>query len=87
MQVEGVHFWDTYSPVVQMITVHLVLVLSLLLGLKYRSIDITLAFTQAPIDVPTYLDLPSGFSVEGNPDEFVLELKNAIDGLHQAGLN
>jgi hypothetical protein len=30
MQVEGVHFWDTYSPVIQMVTVHLMLVLSLL---------------------------------------------------------
>jgi hypothetical protein len=80
MQVEGVHFWDTYSPVVQMITVHLLLVLSLLLNLKSRSIDFTLAFTQAPIDVPTYLDLPIGF-------DFVLELKKTLYGLHQAGLN
>jgi hypothetical protein len=34
MQVEGVHFWDNYSPVVQMNTVCLMLTLSLLLGLK-----------------------------------------------------
>jgi hypothetical protein len=88
MQVEGVHFWDTYSPVIQMITVCLLLVLSLLLGLQSRSIDFTLAFTQAPIDVPnTYLGLPTGFSVEGDPDDFVLELKKTLYGLHQAGLN
>jgi hypothetical protein len=34
MQVEGVHFWDKYSPVVQMNTVRLMMRLSLLLGLK-----------------------------------------------------
>jgi hypothetical protein len=87
MQVEGVHFWDTYLPVVQMATVRILLILSLLLGLKSRSIDFTLAFTQAPIDVPTYLDLPTGFSVDGNPKDYVLELKKTLYGLRQAGLN
>jgi hypothetical protein len=66
MQVEGVHFWDTYSPVVQMTTVWILLILSLLLGLKSRSIEFTLAFTQAPIDVPTYLDLTTGFLLMAN---------------------
>jgi len=79
--VGGVHFWDTYSPVVQMISVRLLLVLSLLLGLKSRSIDFTLAFTQAPIDMPTYLDLPTGFSVGDSTDEYVLELKKTPYGL------
>jgi hypothetical protein len=87
MQVEGVHFWDTYSPVVQMTTVRILLTLSLLLRLQSRSIDFTLAFTQAPIDVPTYLDLPMGFSVDGDSSEFVLELKKTLYGLRQAGLN
>jgi hypothetical protein len=70
-----------------MITVRLILVLSLLLNLKSRSIDFTLAFTQAPIDAPTYLDLPTSFSVEGDPDDFVLELKKTLYGLRQTGLN
>jgi len=87
MQVEGVHFWDTYSPVVQLTTVRILLILSLLLGLKSRSIDFTLAFTQASIDVLTYLDLPTGFSVDGNPKDYVLELKKTLYGLRQAGLN
>ncbi len=46
-----------------MTTVWILLTLSLLLRLQSRSIDFTMAFTQAPIDVPTYLDLPIGFSV------------------------
>jgi hypothetical protein len=78
MQVEGVHFGDTYSPVVQMTTVQILLILSLLLGLTSRSIDFTLALTQAPIDVPTYLNLPLGFFVEVNSSEFVSELKKML---------
>jgi hypothetical protein len=37
----ALHFWYMYFPVVQMITRRLLLVLSLLLGLKSRSIDFT----------------------------------------------
>jgi hypothetical protein len=37
MQIEGGNFWDTYSPVVKISTVHLLLILSLLLNLKSRS--------------------------------------------------
>jgi len=87
MQIEGVHFWDTYSPVVQMTTVRLLLILTLLLGLKSRSVDFTLAFTQAPIDMPTYLDLPTGFSIEGDSNDYVLELTKTLYGLRQAGFN
>lgn len=87
MQVEGVHFWDTYSPVVQMTSVRLLLILTLLLGLKSRSVDFTLAFTQAPIDMPTFLELPAGFSVDGDVGDYVLELRKTLYGLRQAGLN
>ena len=88
MQIPGEHFWETYSPVIQMSTVRLMLTLSLMLGMKTRSIDFTLAFTQAPIDAEMYIDIPAGFHVEdGNQEEFVLKLKKTLYGLKQAGLN
>jgi hypothetical protein len=87
MQIEGEHFWETYSPVVQMTTVCLLLTLSLLLTLNSRSIDFTLAFTQAPMDVETYIKLPVSFTVKGATEEYVLELKKTLYGLKQAGLN
>jgi hypothetical protein len=55
--------------------------------LETRSIDLTLAFTPAPIDVLTYLDLPTDFSVDGDPKFYILELKKNCYGLRQAGLN
>ena len=70
-----------------MSTVRLLLTLSLLLGMKSQSIDFTLAFTQAPIDTETYIDLPIEFEVDGRQDEYVLQLKKALYGLKQAGLN
>ena len=71
MQVEGGHFWNTYSPVVQMTTVRLMLILSLLLNLKSQSIDFTLAYTSSH-HVETYTDLPFGFEVEnGSKEDYV----------------
>jgi hypothetical protein len=87
MQQYGEHYWDTYSPVVQMMTVRLLLVLALILDLHTRSIDFTLAYTQAPIDVETFIEIPTGFDIDGNRHDFVLELKKNLYGLKQAGLN
>ena len=64
MQQYGEHYWDTYSLVMQMMTVRLLLVLSLILDLHSRSIDFTLAYTQAPIDVETYIEIPTGFEID-----------------------
>jgi hypothetical protein len=56
MQIQGEHFWETYSPMVQMMMAHFMLVLSLLLVLPTRSIDFMLVFTQAPIDIELSLN-------------------------------
>jgi hypothetical protein len=80
MQIEGENFWETYFPVVQMTTVCLLLTLLLLLSLNSGSIDFTLAFTQAPIDVKTYIRLLVGFTVEGVTKEYVLNFfKKCMD--------
>ena len=87
MQITREHYSDTYSPVVQMSMVRLLLTLSLLLGMKSCCADFTLAFTQYRIDQEMYIDLPIGFDVDGNKDEYVLQLKKTLCGLKQAGLN
>jgi hypothetical protein len=80
MHIAGEHFWETYSPDVQMTTAHLLLTLLLLSW----SIDFTLAFTRAPIDVETYIRLLIGFTIENADEEHVLELKKTLYGLKQA---
>jgi len=87
MQIEGEHYWDTYSPVVQWMTVRFLLIVASILNLHTRSIDFTLTYTQAPIDINIYLGLPAGFTVEGNHNNYVLKLKKNLYGLKQAGLS
>ncbi|KAL7460059.1 hypothetical protein ACHAXS_000526 [Conticribra weissflogii] len=59
-QLEGVDFFETYAPVVQWTTVHLMLILEVLLDLKSKQGDITAAFLHA--DVPEgeniYVEMP-----------------------------
>ena len=57
-QEEGIDFFETYSPVVAWSTIRLLLVLSILLELKSKQVDYTLAFVHAPIDPGTYVEMP-----------------------------
>ena len=83
---QGVHYWDTYVPVVQWLTVRIVLILSLLENLNSRSIDFVLAFPQAKIEVDVYMRIPFGYKPPKNrPDGlYILKLRKNFYGLKDA---
>lgn len=82
MQVYGVNYWDTYAPVVNWISIRMMLTISVIHNLYTTSIDFTLAFPQADADVEIYMEIPLGCEVpEG--DYVCLLLKN-LYGLKQA---
>jgi hypothetical protein len=62
-QIEGEHFWETYTPVVNWRTVCLVLILSILSDLKSRQVDYVNAFTQAPANCNIFMSIPASFTV------------------------
>ena len=62
----GVNFFDTYSPVVQWMTVRLMLVLALIDGLYTRQIDFVLAFPQAECDQEIFMAIPLGLRPTGH---------------------
>jgi hypothetical protein len=98
-QIEGEHFWETYSPVINWRTVRLVLILSLLSNLQSHQVDYINAFTQAPADCDIFMNIPPGFIVENNTltfshsstknnsNDYVLCIKKNMYGLRQAGNN
>ena len=90
MQQWGISYWETYSPVVNMLTVRLLLALCNIHGLESKSIDFILAFPQADLDVDIWMELPTGIVVSGKDTEsraYVLKLKKSLYGLKQASLN
>ena len=60
-QEHGVHYWDTYTPVVTWQTVRFFFILSLLLDWRSRQLDFIMAYPQAPAEMPLYLCLPQGY--------------------------
>ena len=85
-QEHGVHYWDTYDPVVTWQTVRFFFVLSLLLGWRSRQLDFVMAYPQAPAEMPLYLRLPQGYKRKGmTRKSHVLKLKRNVYGQKQAG--
>ncbi len=85
----GTNYWETYSPVVNMVTVHLILLLAWIYNLESKAIDFVLAFPQAELDVDIWMYLPIGFQVdtENKSKCYILKLNKSLYGLKQASLN
>ena len=83
----GVNYWETYSPVVNWISVRLLLIVCCVLGLESQSIDFVLAFPQAELEEEIYMELPAGFEAQGADCSQVLKLKKNLYGLKQASAN
>ena len=85
-QEHGVHYWDTYAPVVTWHTVRLFLILSLLLGWQSRQLDFVMAYPQAPAEMPLYMRLPQGYQRHRMTRKtHALKLIRNVYGQKQAG--
>ena len=86
-QIQGVDFFETYSPVVQWTTIRLMLVLECILGLCSKQGDITCAFLHASLgkDEAVYIEMPQGFKqYDKNGKPKVLKLNRMLYGLCQS---
>ncbi len=84
MQLEGINLFETYVPVVQWKTVHLVLILEVLLGLKLKQGDVTDDFLHAKLEEGknVFVEMPKGFKQYAkNGYKKVLKLKKTLYGL------
>ena len=61
MQTWGENYWETYAPVVNWLSVRVMLALATIHDLDARSMDFVLAFPQADLNVDVYMELPYGF--------------------------
>jgi hypothetical protein len=84
-QTKGVNYWDTYAPLVQWSTTRLFLTMGVLRGWHCRQLDFVLAYAQADVECEMYMEIPRGFTVEGDPKEYALKLEKNLYGLKQAG--
>jgi hypothetical protein len=66
MQTWGQNYWETYAPDVNWASVCLLLAIAKINGLPSKSIDFVLAFLQADLEVPVYMELLIGFDAIHN---------------------
>ncbi len=85
MQQWGTNYWETYSPVGNMVTVHLILLLARIYKLESKAIDFVLAFPQAELDVNIWMYLPIGLQVdiENESKCCILKLNKSLYGLEK----
>jgi hypothetical protein len=81
-QVEGLNFDETFTPVVRLESIHLLLAYTTHHGFKLYQMDIKSAFLNGPIK-EVYVEQPPGFEYEEYPNQ-VYKLHKALYGLKQA---
>ena len=59
----GINYWETYAPVVNWVSVRFLLIISQLAGLETQALYFVLAFPQAKLDVPVYMNIPPGIDI------------------------
>ncbi|KAI2497267.1 hypothetical protein MHU86_17231 [Fragilaria crotonensis] len=84
-QVQGVNYWETYAPVVHWASIRLHLILALINKHHTRQIDFVLAYPQADAECEIYMEIPRGFTHEGQRKTHALRLLKNIYGTRQAG--
>ena len=86
-QIKGVHYDETYSPVVGWASIRTALLLSQTNKWHTRQIDFVLAFPQADVACEMYMEVPRGVKVtNGDRNEYCLKLKKNLYGSKNAGL-
>jgi hypothetical protein len=89
--IKGLHYEETYAPVVQWATIRFFITLAIISKWHTRQLDFVLAYTQADIERELYMKLPAGFTAPGktiteqNRKDYVLKLEKNLYGQKQAG--
>jgi hypothetical protein len=84
-QQPGIDFKETFSSVIKIQTVRIILAMAEQYGLNIEQMDVATAFLYGELDEPNYMEMPEGF-VEQNADgkPRVCKLIKSLYGLHQS---
>ena len=64
-QTEGLDYFDTYSHVMRINSIKMVLVIAALKNLEIHQMDVKIAFLNRELDEEIYMEQPKGFSALG----------------------
>jgi hypothetical protein len=90
-QKQGIHYEETYAPVVSWGATRFFLILATINNWNTRQLDFVMAFTQVDVERDLYMELPKIFSMPGtqithaDKDKYVLKLVKNLYGQKQSG--
>ena len=82
-QIERVNYFETFSPVVKVATVRVVLSLVVMNQWQIRQVDVNNVFLNGDLIEEVYMSQPEGF-IDSKRLDFVCKLHKALDDLKQA---
>jgi hypothetical protein len=82
-QKKGKDFFDTYSPIARLTTIHVLLSLAASHGLLVHQMDVKIAFLNGELEEEIYMTQTDGIVVKGQEDK-VCKLMKSLYGLKQA---
>jgi len=83
-QTEGMDYFETFSPIVKMATVRVVLALASIHRWTIQQLDVNNAFLYGDLSEDVYMTVPSGVSVSGTPK--CCKLHKSLYGLKQSSI-
>ena len=83
LQIPGIDFTETFSPVVKAATIRIILTLAVNNDWSLRQVDINNAFLNGELTEMVYMPQPEGFVDKRKPNH-ICRLKKALYGLRQA---
>ena len=84
-QTEGEDYNETFSPVVRIQSIRILLAIALMHDLDVEQMDVSTAYLYAPLDIPNFMKQPKGFEILGDEEQtLVCKLLKSLYGLHQS---
>jgi hypothetical protein len=81
-QIPGIHFEETYSPVIRMETLRFLISMAAKYDLKIHQLDVKNAFLHGDLKEELYIQQPTGFEQPGKENQ-ICKLRKAMYGLKQ----